>query len=320
MSQKKLSIIIPTFNRPLMLAECLNSFCGLLSFPHEIIIIDDGSTADGYQDINCIEGPIQFIRPGKIGAGAARNLGLEQAKGKYVKFLDDDDWLLPTGVDAQIRYLDARAGMDACYSGFGLLRDDRRVEFVGRAPGMAFEDQLVARFDGRWLIPPLAYMLRREVAKEVKWDTSLSSSQDTDYFSALMLEEKDFGWLPEIVGWARHDTNRERVSTKTSARKNDMVENQLKVLDRIRIKAAERGLLTNGLRRALANRYYKISLSAYETVAEKEKLRARLDAVSSIWPQFYYETKMFRLVAKLIGYTKALDLRRFKNRLLCKEN
>ncbi len=92
------SIIIPTFNRELLLGETLNSV-RKQTYPNwECIIVDDGSTDGTLEVINTfIESDVRFKffqrnREPK-GAPTCRNIGLENAVGQYIIFLDSDDLL-----------------------------------------------------------------------------------------------------------------------------------------------------------------------------------------------------------------------------------
>lgn len=95
----KVSIIIPVYNAERYLRECLDSAAAQTLREIEILCIDDGST-DSSGTI-CDEYAAQDERfrvyhQKNAGQSAARNAGIEQARGEYVAFLDSDDWLAPT--------------------------------------------------------------------------------------------------------------------------------------------------------------------------------------------------------------------------------
>ena len=91
-----LSVIIPVYNVEKYLAECLDSVCSQTQKDIEIICIDDGST-DGsaaiLDDYARRDPRVRVIRQANVGVGAARNRGLDIATGRYVYFIDSDDWL-----------------------------------------------------------------------------------------------------------------------------------------------------------------------------------------------------------------------------------
>ena len=91
-----LSVIIPVYNVKPYLCKCLNSVCGQCLDDIEIICVDDGST-DGSTELlekfAAIDKRIVLVKGDHAGAGAARNRGLDVAKGKYLGFVDSDDWV-----------------------------------------------------------------------------------------------------------------------------------------------------------------------------------------------------------------------------------
>lgn len=92
------SIIVPVYNGEQYLSRCIDSLREQTLRNIEIIIVDDGSTdksgliADLYahQDRR-----IRVFHQENSGQGPARNLGIKQARGKYIGFTDADDWVLP---------------------------------------------------------------------------------------------------------------------------------------------------------------------------------------------------------------------------------
>lgn len=93
------SIIIPTYAPQNYLWECLNSICHqTLSVDRfEVLIILNGEKEPYFEDIkrhiSNYSFPVYVLYSTAKGVSAARNLGLDKAQGKYVCFIDDDDWV-----------------------------------------------------------------------------------------------------------------------------------------------------------------------------------------------------------------------------------
>lgn len=91
------SIIIPMFNTEKYIGECLDSIMMQNFSDYEVIVVDDGST-DGSCEIvsRYIKGKlnINLLKQKNSGVSAARNLGIEKARGKYIIFVDSDDFLV----------------------------------------------------------------------------------------------------------------------------------------------------------------------------------------------------------------------------------
>lgn len=92
------SVIIPVYNRSHLLGETIDTVLAQ-RYPHfEIIIVDDGSTENIKKvlDQNYSNEPgIKYFRKENEERGAARNFGLQQAKGDYAVFFDSDDFMKP---------------------------------------------------------------------------------------------------------------------------------------------------------------------------------------------------------------------------------
>jgi glycosyltransferase involved in cell wall biosynthesis len=92
----KVSVIIPVYNVEDYLEKCLDSVINQTLGDIEIICVNDGSTdnspkiLDRYAKLNS---NIKVINKKNGGAGSARNFGLIHANGKYVGFVDSDDWI-----------------------------------------------------------------------------------------------------------------------------------------------------------------------------------------------------------------------------------
>ncbi|HZX58320.1 MAG TPA: glycosyltransferase family A protein, partial [Mucilaginibacter sp.] len=106
MDQPLVSIIIPVYNSEKHLAETISSALEQTWPNKEIIIVDDGSADNSLAIAKSFasENVKVFHQPNK-GASAARNKGIQEAKGDYIQFLDADDLLMPNKIAAQVKQL-----------------------------------------------------------------------------------------------------------------------------------------------------------------------------------------------------------------------
>ena len=98
MEEIKVSIIIPVYNTSKYLNQCLDSVVNQTLQEIEIICIDDGSTDDSLKILNEYKSKDDrfiILQQEYVGAGAARNYALNFARGKYIQFLDSDDYFEP---------------------------------------------------------------------------------------------------------------------------------------------------------------------------------------------------------------------------------
>jgi glycosyltransferase involved in cell wall biosynthesis len=98
------SVVIPVFNGERFLREAVQSVLDQKYSPVEIIVVDDGST-DGSATVARSLETVRYLYQTNQGPAAARNRGIEQAKGSLIAFADADD-LWPSGkLDRQLPYL-----------------------------------------------------------------------------------------------------------------------------------------------------------------------------------------------------------------------
>ncbi len=222
------SVVIPLYNRRATIEATIESVLKQSFRDFEIIVVDDGSLDRPEEVIERIPDPrIRLIRRPNGGGGAARNTGIDEARGRFVAFLDSDDFWQPFHLEQSI----------------GVLRDSRALctftqVIVDRGNGVSFLKPRRAPSAGEHISD---YLLRhagfvqtstlvvpREAAAAVRFDESLRYGQDTDFAIRLsaaglrleMLRRPGAIWMDEGA--------RDRVSSRLDA------EERMQWLDRIR--------------------------------------------------------------------------------------
>lgn len=126
----KVSVVIPMYNARDYITHCVDALLEQTLEDIEIIVIDDCSTDDGfvlcedrYRENDRI---VLLAQPENMGPGAARNLGIEKARGEYISFVDSDDALLK---DAFFKmYEEAKkTDADVLHIGGALIPFDRNM-------------------------------------------------------------------------------------------------------------------------------------------------------------------------------------------------
>ena len=98
MSTPEISVIVPVYNAEKSLCRCIDSILAQIYTDFELLLIDDGSTDGGSNICDKYAASNQCIKvfhQKNSGVSAARNLGLSQAKGKWIVFVDSDDYVSP---------------------------------------------------------------------------------------------------------------------------------------------------------------------------------------------------------------------------------
>lgn len=124
-----LSIIIPVYNVSEYLPQCLDSILSQQDDRVEVIIIDDGSTdqspelCDAYAKIinNC-----KVIHQKNAGLSVARNVGIENANGQFLFFLDSDDWLLDNCIEKLLGNIEKEQNTDVYINKVKYFYDDTK--------------------------------------------------------------------------------------------------------------------------------------------------------------------------------------------------
>ena len=110
MENKILTISVAAYNLENMIKENLDSFiCCKEKENIEVIVTDDGSKDNTSKIVEEYEkkypGIIKLVKQKNQGAGSTVNSGIKNAKGKYFKMIDGDDWVEPENLDKLINYL-----------------------------------------------------------------------------------------------------------------------------------------------------------------------------------------------------------------------
>lgn len=100
------SVIIPNFNRAGLIGATIENLLCQTQPPQEIIVVDDGSTDDSLSVIRSYGARVTLLQQSNAGPGAARNVGLKAATGRYIQFQDSDDLFSLNKMEEQARVLD----------------------------------------------------------------------------------------------------------------------------------------------------------------------------------------------------------------------
>lgn len=123
------SVIIPVYNQELFLSQCLDSVLGQTLKKIEIICIDDGSTdqtSKFLSEYRLKDNRLKILKQVNKGAGAARNYGLREAKGKYLSFLDSDDFFEPDMLEKAFKQAEKDQADFVVFNSDQYLEDEKR--------------------------------------------------------------------------------------------------------------------------------------------------------------------------------------------------
>jgi hypothetical protein len=199
------SVIVPAWNVAHCLGLCLQSVRAQTLHDWEAIVVDDGSTDNTYAVASAIADPrLRVVQQPNAGQGAARNRGLECARGRYVAFLDADDEWRPAFLEKTVRFLENHPPAVAVSTAF-VIRYVNGREVIG--PSSVFADPDICRagmlehFFEFWAthdhVRTGTALIRRAVIEAAgPQRADLRISQDLEYWGYLATFGA-WGFLPE---------------------------------------------------------------------------------------------------------------------------
>jgi glycosyltransferase involved in cell wall biosynthesis len=189
MSIPIVSIIIPTYNRTKYLALTLESISLQTCQDFEIIVIDDGSSDDEAKLLCKRYEKVKYIKISNSGGPAKpRNIGIQNSKGRYLAFVDDDDLWMPNKLEKQIEILDNNPDFGLVHSCCEVIDENgvSKDKIVGRPGTLGLKHGDVSlRMIGNWTVMMPTSFVRKEVVSKVGFfnEEIIPALEDVEYWS-----------------------------------------------------------------------------------------------------------------------------------------
>jgi glycosyltransferase involved in cell wall biosynthesis len=207
------SAVIAAYNAGSTVQSAMRSVIAQTDPNWEMIVVDDGSTDDTCERVRELEDGerIRCLTQSNQGPGAARNLGIAQASGKYVSFLDSDDLWMPTYLEQMGAGLESHPQAGLAYTDAWSLDDGSRQ--IHRATAMSTSkppedpltdhEQLLLRLVADNFILTSA-TVRRDVLGEVgSFDPSLAAAEDYELWLRIVRAGHDVVRPPGLLAIQR---------------------------------------------------------------------------------------------------------------------
>lgn len=190
----QLSVIIPTYKRPKLLARAIASAIEVYrGFDIEILVVPNGqdNSWKPIAEANQQNSRVRWLPLSISNASAARNHGLENARGKYLRFLDDDDFLLTDAAEQLV--LIEKKNLDICSAPLVDVSPDGSLEDINSLPDT--QDFVSAAIGCEKVSLTQGSIFRASFAKAVRW------REDVDLYD-------DYHWILNLaaareVSWAK---------------------------------------------------------------------------------------------------------------------
>ncbi len=200
MSAKCVSVIIPAHDGERFIGQAIDSATSQDYQPIDIIVIDDGSTDRTAEIIKAFD-HVQYRRLDPMGASAARNAGIEIARGDFIAFLDQDDLWPPEKTRLQVEHMNANPDIGYCIGHQQIFLE----------PGTSIPAWLRSRYlEGKQTgYLPGTMLVRRALFEQIgPFNAELEAAGDVEWF----FRAKDLGIpaaiLPDVLLHRRiHESN-----------------------------------------------------------------------------------------------------------------
>jgi glycosyltransferase involved in cell wall biosynthesis len=220
----RISVVIAAFNAEDTIAEALASVLGQTLPPHEIIVVDDGSTDRTAQVVEA-SGSVQVIRQSNRGAAAATNVGVKAATGNFLAFIDADDLWERNKLAMQTRDLIERPefdGVSGYMRSFLCPTNDAGANSRYRVPPEA---------EPAWVLG--AMLFRRHCFEGPEpFAENLAAGYFIDWFDRVRGAGLAFGMMPNVV--LRRRIRPGSLSHRSQKRNEAMVEMARRAIERRR--------------------------------------------------------------------------------------
>lgn len=275
----KLSIIVPVYNVEKYIEKCLQSLTNQTMKDYEIILVNDG-TKDNSEEvirnyINCHkEIDIKYFKKENGGLASARNYGVKQATGKYLSFIDPDDYIDEHLYQNLEQYMDDEIDVIK----FKMKTVDESGNIIENLDGPIFEtctgEEGYQKLCGKenFLDPACIYLYRREFFLENQFEYRLTYHEDFGLTSLILVKAKSLV-STNIYGYfylqTTNSLTRSKESEKNIARAKDMLAHYDYMIQKIENYPVQKQT------KELIRRYYtnSVILKAEELRGQTEEFR-----------------------------------------------
>ena len=317
MNSPLVSVIMPVYNASKYVEEAVASVLNQTYQNFELLVIDDGSKDNSLELIKSFDDPrLHVFTQMNQGANVARNRGLYESKGEYVKFLDSDDVLYPDALKTQVEQMASLADNEEVFGDFDFIDENGKVfyhhvldeELLQKL--MDSQDQWMFRY---WYMVTTCPLHRRKNLLQVGgFDVSLRGHQERMLHVTMSLTGVKFVYRPGAIYGYRSYIADNRLSCARLANTSKLTET-VYVLDSIyELIEAKYGKKYNVMSTAVSDRYFIYADKFFKAgkVAEGRYCLSRCMAIPHYrkHPRYYnkfWAAVMYLCLGKVFGFKRA---------------
>lgn len=299
----KVSILIPCYNADRWIAQAIKSALSQTYHSKEVIVIDDGSTDASLEIIKRFDGQIQWKTQTNQGGNITRNRLLELSQGKWLQYLDSDDYLKPQKIEHQVQYLSRVPQADIIYSPSVLEHWENDTFLQELLPIPEPHDAWILL--SRWDLPQTGSPLwRKQAIIDVGgWKADQPCCQEHELYLRLLMAGKQFKYFDKAESVYRQWSE----STVCKRDQSETRRQRLLIEDRIEQFLREQGELTSQRQYAINQARFECSRMIWlsnqqwskQVMAQVNKTDRRFMPSGKAAPSFY------RLIFRYFGFAIA---------------
>lgn len=187
----RVSVIIPNYNRSGLVNETVRNVLAQSLAPHQVIVVDDGSTDDSVESLKSEFGDrIELIQQNNQGPGAARNAGLDKASGEFIWLMDSDDIASLNKLETQVEALKT-SNADMVYGPWAQVHfNNAKVKLenvVLQQQSLPVGQNVLSWFVNDWSNVFQQFLIRRSSIGPMRFSTDLFCGEDGEFFVRMLL-------------------------------------------------------------------------------------------------------------------------------------
>lgn len=271
----KVSIIVPVYNTKDYLHRCVDSILAQTFTDFELLLIDDGSTdssgiiCDNYSQI---DSRVRVFHKKNGGVSSARNIGLDNANGEWITFVDSDDWVAAAYIEKlyeKTDHVDLLMSYAKCYNQQGEIKQKKYLERYINSEDIGI---LFLEHDLGWQTSPWAKFFKKDIIDELRFVEGMHIGEDMVFLYTYIMRCTRFFVSP--VDNYNYDMSRENTLTRRVA------------------PLSEERFAYNKVQSILTD------FTAYYSIVDIEVLR-KID-----WIRFYYTDRLINSLYHTMGLSR----------------
>ena len=233
-NKPKISVILPTYNREIMLKHALNSLLRQTYSDFEVIVIDDGSVDNTWKILKEYadkDKRIKIIRHKQNkGMVYGLNEGLELAKGKYIARLDDDDLSYPERFKKQVAYMEEHPDVAVVGAWAGKLYDDKVYGWWQETEPEYIKIRILL---GETPLAHSSFFMRRSFLEEhgIRYNSKYQTAEDLSLLGDVVVAGGKIANIPEKLLYVRlHRSNPKQFYDNQKGSRERFIKDYLKLI------------------------------------------------------------------------------------------